>query len=386
MGIILKLCLDKKQIAGIATGTVKSIVKGAIFSKIVKKDLLIVDSINSKKSFGHIRLGLPIQIEISEFKMRQSRYGLSNKDRTMKWPNSQKLLNYGIKSAYIFSSPRETTSGELVGLEAHDFAGNVEAFDSIKLTQNSLIDYFKKALAWDICNTRGHVCPFTKKELIDFSARVVHKLTSHGFNFNEKKMNKSTEDFYGKVKIYMNSKDFYLQINPGNLSDRGSEIVLEDFLKKWDSMVLFEDAIQLVGSLANHKRTTGDIDIVIKAETDSDMFKLICWRIERAYPEYAGRFHFLTYGQYSGPFTSNVKLANVIANRNELKINEMSSKIPSFIDKANKAKADDKIVPFKPFFMPKPTHGRQKQEHYTIDSVLETMNNIWTGVENSGKV
>ena len=61
-------------------------------------------------------------------------------------------------------------------------------------------------------------------------------------------------------------------------------------------------------------------------------------------------------------------------------------KFPIFIDKANKAKADDKIVPFKPFFMPKPTHGRQKQEHYTIDSVLETMNNLWTGVDSGGEV
>ena len=103
-----------------------------------------------------------------------------------------------------------------------------------------------------------------------------------------------------------------MPVYPGSESKRGSEIKLSDFLKRWDSFKITEDAVTLVGSLANWGKTTGDIDILVKADPDSDIYKLIEWRISRAYPEWSDRIHVLPYDNWRGPFTSHVHLYDLV--------------------------------------------------------------------------
>ena len=185
-----------------------------------------------------------------------------------------------------------------------------------------------------------------------------------------------------------------LPIYPGGTSDKYDSIELDEFLDKWDSFSIRKPFISLVGSLANWKRTDGDIDILVKAHdpsptlealdrailkcfqigeeqmadvlikanqfihTDS-LFLAAQWRIERAFPEWSGRLHILD-DSFSGPFTNFVNLSDLVAVSCEEK------------DRKEMAQMK-KLKLFEWFPMLKPIHGRKKEEIYSIDSVIETI-------------
>jgi hypothetical protein len=185
-----------------------------------------------------------------------------------------------------------------------------------------------------------------------------------------------------------------LPIYPGGTSDKYDSIELDEFLDKWDSFSIRKPFISLVGSLANWKRTDGDIDILVKAHdpsptlealdrailkcfqigeeqmadvlikvnqfihTDS-LFLAAQWRIERAFPEWSGRLHILD-DSFSGPFTNFVELADLVAVSCEEKERKEMAQLK-------------KLKLFEWFPMLKPIHGRKKEEIYSVDSVIETI-------------
>ena len=153
----------------------------------------------------------------------------------------------------------------------------------------------------------------------------------------------------------------YLPIHPGRSSNPKSLFTLDDFLRNWSDFVVRKPFILLVGSLANWKETSGDIDILIKAKdptplidaldsiivkmfdqkeesiadmliavqkflsTDS-LFLNAKWRIERAFPDLSDNMHILD-DSFSGPFTNFVELADLVSLSKENKVRqEMDSK------------------------------------------------------------
>ena len=184
-----------------------------------------------------------------------------------------------------------------------------------------------------------------------------------------------------------------LPIYPGNTSDKYEPLELSDFLDKWDSFVIRKPFISLVGSLANWKRTEGDIDILVKAQDPTPLLEALdraiakCfkiheeqmadlliqvhqfihtdslflnsqWRIDRAFPQWRGRISVLD-DSFSGPFTNFVELADLAAVAHE--------------DKQRQEMSEKKLKLFDWFKMLKPLHGRKKEEVYSIDSVIETI-------------
>jgi len=184
-----------------------------------------------------------------------------------------------------------------------------------------------------------------------------------------------------------------LPIYPGNVSPHFEPLNLDDFLEKWNSFYLRKPFILLVGSLANWRHTTGDIDILVKARDPTplltaldraiikcyklgedqladlliqvqqfvhsdSLFLLTRWRIERAFPNWKGRIQVLD-DSFSGPFTNFVELADLAAVARSEKVRQ---------EMAQRA-----IKLFQWFPMLKPMHGRQKGEIYSVDSVIEVL-------------
>ena len=153
-----------------------------------------------------------------------------------------------------------------------------------------------------------------------------------------------------------------------------------------DNFYLIEDFVTITGSIVNWKKTSGDIDILIKAPPESDIFQLVKWRFERAYPDLADRFEFIEYGKWRGPFTDHIHLFDLKAelSPDHIYTHLMSRKHPSFTEQADKSRKEDKVEPMRPCYLLKPIHGRTKQEAYTPDAVLAVMNKVWPDWKDEG--
>jgi hypothetical protein len=109
-------------------------------------------------------------------------------------------------------------------------------------------------------------------------------------------------------------------------NEMGDEITLEEILKYFDTFKLRKPYIYLVGGLANHGKTKGDIDILVKDSPDMpEAFKhALLFRLGRAMPgELAKRLQ-VHYDTFHGPFTNFVELFDLTFERvnpkNEVKL------------------------------------------------------------------
>jgi len=112
--------------------------------------------------------------------------------------------------------------------------------------------------------------------------------------------------------------DEYAEVKPSG-DKKGREVTVEEVLEKFESFLLRKPFLYLVGGLANNGKTTGDIDILVKAEEDlPDSFRIpLEFRIYRMFaPEDRPRVHIL-YDLYQGPFTTHYELADLKVDNHE---------------------------------------------------------------------
>lgn len=373
---MIGLYLEPELANGIAKKKFSAIVKDKYLRKIIDTDVMLTTDIDGKKAgIGLVKLSAPKEIDKSLFLTSHSKHGITDEQRKEWWPTARKYYFYSVSSVFPFKQPKDVAGTDVVSdLKDHSF--EIESFDVRKLTSSQLGDYFRKACAWYATAKNGGRIKFTKDDLIHFGKKVADEMLRRGFKFHEDKMKPTSAEFIGLLGV---TKEFYLKINHGTTSKRGESIQLNEFMRKWDSMKLFEAGISLVGSIANNGSTTGDIDIVVKADEDSDLFQLIKWRILRAYPEYEKRLHIMPYGKWYGPFTSHVELADIVAVKpSKIQVKEMSEMKRTDVEAQQvRSMQENRIVPGRPFFMLKPMHGRHKDERYTIDTTLAIMNEQW---------
>lgn len=119
----------------------------------------------------------------------------------------------------------------------------------------------------------------------------------------------------------------YSDVKPSG-EDSGREILVEEVLEKFDSFLLRKPFICLVGGLAIHGKTKGDIDILVKAGEDElpESFTIpLEFRILRMFnPEDRERVH-IFFDKYEGPITDHYELADLkIESRGKFDKVEMS--------------------------------------------------------------
>ncbi len=373
---MIGLYLEPELAEAIVKKKYSAIVKDKYLRKIVDTDIVLTTDVDGKQTgIGLVKLSAPKEIDRKLFLSSHSKHGITDEQRKEWWPTARKYYFYSVASVFPFKQTKDVNGSDIVSdLKDHSF--EIETFDVRKLTSAQLGDYFRKACAWYAAVKNGGKIKFTKDELIHFGKKVADEMLRRGFKFHKDKMKPTSAEFIG---LLGGTKEFYLKINRGAISKRGENIQLNEFLRKWDSMKLFESGISLVGSIANNGSTTGDIDIVIKADEDSDLFQLIKWRILRAYPEYEKRLHIMPYGKWYGPFTSHVELADIVALKpSKMQVKAMSEMKRSDVEAQQiMSMHENRIVPMRPFFMLKPMHGRHKDERYSIDTTLSVMNEQW---------
>ena len=144
---------------------------------------------------------------------------------------------------------------------------------------------------------------------------------------------------------------------------------------------LCEDYVTLVGSLANWGETDGDVDMVVKADEDSELFQRTKSYILQSFKDIADRIHVLPAGKWKGPFTNHIHLADLLLIPNNFAKDYASE---FFVSAREKSKVENKIIPLRPFWQAKPIHGRTRTMHYSIDELVDITNKVWSEWENIG--
>ena len=179
---------------------------------------------------------------------------------------------------------------------------------------------------------------------------------------------------------YLEAERTLAKINySGNVE--GEEIFLKDILSEFGRFKLKEPFVYIVGGLCNHGKTKGDIDILIKKSRpkDDSIDIPLKFRIMRQLPQkYWHRLHFLYDDELHGPFTNYVPLYSLVCEINTKEVYEMSEDLSqlssvSISEQASKSRSEDKIIPFRFFTQPKPVHGREREEIYSLETIGETM-------------
>jgi len=144
--------------------------------------------------------------------------------------------------------------------------------------------------------------------------------------------------------------------------EKGNKLFLKDIISYIDSFKIKDPIAWIVGGIANHGQTKGDIDILINLppeEADSTISKVLRFRIQRSFPEKLWkRLHFL-YNDGAGPFTSHVPLYSLEARKMPLERKEMA--------------AANTITPLRFFKQLKGKSGRFKREIFSIKSLKEVV-------------
>lgn len=93
---------------------------------------------------------------------------------------------------------------------------------------------------------------------------------------------------------------------------QGRRIHLLEVLDKIRPFRYRQDAITIVGGLANRGWTDNDIDVLIKGPIDEDTLHVLKFRFGRMLgPELSQRVQFLSDSEFGGPFTDHIPLGNL---------------------------------------------------------------------------
>ncbi|KXH75416.1 MAG: hypothetical protein AM326_03430 [Candidatus Thorarchaeota archaeon SMTZ-45] len=172
---------------------------------------------------------------------------------------------------------------------------------------------------------QGDVKGFSTEDVVNLHALVVDELTDRGkkhpvppnnglddvseeFERNEKKVEKR-----------------YSRIQHSGVK-RGERIELADVLRHFETFKLRKPYIYLVGGLANHGETEGDIDILVRdtEELPEDFKHALHFRLGRALPADMAERLEIHFDNFHGPFTNFVELYDLTFERvnpeNEIKL------------------------------------------------------------------
>lgn len=186
----------------------------------------------------------------------------------------------------------------------------IEGYDAGKMSNQQLADDWRYAVMFYAAIKAGGKFKYTKEQVVDVAKKIKHEIDrrvadgkmSHEFN---------PPSAAGKELLKLLA---YTPIFHGTVSRRSSEITLEEVMARLNDFKVRSPLAWIVGSLANWERTDGDVDILINASSDEPLFKVMNFRILRAFPQsMRDRIHCLPNDDRMGPFTSCVPIYELCA-------------------------------------------------------------------------
>jgi len=263
-----------------------------------------------------------------------------------------------------------------------------ETFDPSSLTDEQLVHYWAKCAAW-LNRAREGKFKWDEETVLDIATRVAREMIKRGIHPSP------DTELYKAIahKLEADYEQVEFELAPVRsfrpASEQGELITLDDLLKHIRPFYLKRPFILLVGGLAVHGKTRGDIDILVMfprrvAERDLPLE----FRIGRMLPpELSSRLQFM-YGEFGGPFTSYVPLYDLLVVPHkpfELVKMELEDLLLAgtriALDKIKEKAAEealisrsrDEIKLFRFFLPAKPTIGHEPAEAYRVDNLIDVI-------------
>ncbi len=243
-----------------------------------------------------------------------------------------------------------------------EYIKDIEHYLPSRQSNEQLADDWRIVCAWLSTVRSGGALKYLEREIIVVASQIYKEMKSRIARGTMK--HEFTTDWAREMiaEIQRQAENSLLEIYPGTDSKHNQpEILLTDFIRRLSDFYLDSNFIYIVGSLANYRKTTGDIDILINAPADSDIYKRTTFRIFRAFPTLQNRMHFSSLYDSHGPFTSHVVCYRLKAERVEN---------PIIVDMS-------KFKPGEFFFMQKPQHGREINQSYSPDNLIPVVEKTW---------
>lgn len=187
-------------------------------------------------------------------------------------------------------------------------------------------------------------------------------------------------DWHKRPEEKMTKAD-YATVNRSG-KKRGPVIKMADVLKYFKTFKARRPFVYLVGGLANHGETEGDIDILINdgAETPEWLKDVIHFRLGRALPGPLAKRLQIHFDRDRGPFTNHVELYDLHLERidgdevkemRDVEKQEPRAASPRFRQQADRAAREDKLRVGEFFYQPKPTRPAMPEQLQTVESLLK---------------
>lgn len=155
------------------------------------------------------------------------------------------------------------------------------------------------------------------EDVVNLHARVVDEMRKRDAKHPvppDDGLDEVSEDFEGEEV----RKGKYATVHSSGV-ERGPEIKLEEVLKHFKTFVLRTPYVYVVGGLANHGKTKGDIDVLVRdTEKLPEEFKhALHFRLGRALPGQLAERMQVHFDKFHGPFTNHVELYRLVLERME---------------------------------------------------------------------
>ena len=367
----------------IANGEKTLIVKSRKFMKYVGQPLYLV---SGDKVYGIIVLKPPR----GPYDANRIRTAMRDKHRITDeewmewWPNVDEVYIYEFDVKTIFDKPKPIrlprgvqTFIERVELEE---GLDIESFDPSDLNDKQLLHYWFKCAAWLNRAKEGRL-KWTVDQVLEIAYKVFKEMVGRGIHPSP------DTDLYKALQKKYRLEDVY-ELAPVHSFRPPHEqlppIRLEEVLPLFKPFYLKRPFILLVGGLAVHGETHGDIDLLVLHPQRVPQRDIpLEFRLGRMLPpELSSRLHIL-YGEYGGPFTDYVPLYDLLVVpsmfRQRIKMEQLQELFDLYYHLAEmpeRAKRDalltreeDKIKLFRFFLFAKPQIGHRPGTAYSLEEL-----------------
>lgn len=255
------------------------------------------------------------------------------------------------------------------------FIKNVEDYNPKDLKTEVLLDDWRIVCAWWSLIKQGKKFKYSKNDILRLARKIAEEMRRRGIKFHPETMKEASRELLELVGF-----EKYATVHRSG-KKLGRKITLGEVLDKWEKPIVIKKGfVRVIGGLANHGATEGDIDVLIAwpENTPMEVVHPIVFRLGRALGDLARRMQ-VNLDRYHGPFTSHVDVYDLVLVPSEQKVVEMSEEEVKFATlrdpqaekEALQSRKENRIEPLR-FFLPlKAVKGYHEGEVYRVEDLLD---------------